>query len=226
MKALRNTAGVVNAICLVLLALYFSVQMPTFSTWFYAHEYEKNNIYAKVQMEEADLLAVTAHMIDYMRGKADTLNVDTQVAGEPRPFFSEREILHMEDVRGLFDAGRMIRNVSAVLFIATAAFLVWLRKDGLRSMMKSWSVTAFSTLGLGSAIGIAIALGFDRAFTAFHEVFFNNDLWLLNPDVDLLVNIVPTPFFVDIAGFIGITFVLVLAVMGTGAAVALRGLRR
>ena len=33
----------------------------------------------------------------------------------------------------------------------------------------------------------------------FHHIFFNNDLWMLNPDTDLLINIVPEPFFMDTA---------------------------
>jgi uncharacterized membrane protein len=38
-------------------------------------------------------------------------------------------------------------------------------------------------------------------------IFFDNDLWILNPATDLLVNIVPQPFFIDIAIFIGALFV-------------------
>jgi len=226
MSVLRKMAGVVNALSLVLLALWFSVQLPTFATWFYAHEYEKNGTYAVVQMETDDLMAVTAHMIDYMRGKEDTLQVDTRVNGEVRPFFSEREILHMEDVRGLFDAGRVIQNVSAALFLVTAAFLIWSRKAGVSAMMKGWRAAALATLGVGVLTAVAMVADFDRAFTAFHEIFFNNELWLLDANVDLLVNIVPTPFFMDIAIVIGATFVLVLAVMETSAAVFLRGLRK
>ena len=221
MKGLRVTAGVVNAVCLMLLILYFSVQLPTFSPWFYSYEYEKNGTYEVVNMEKDDLMAVTTHMIDYMRGKEAKLNVETRVSGEERLFFSETEVLHMEDVRGLFDMGRLIRNVSAVLFIATTVFLVWQKRKGILTMLKCWRAAVLSMLAAGVGLSVLIALGFDRAFIVFHEIFFSNDLWLLDP-ADLLVNIVPTPFFMDIAMFIGVTFALVLAVVGTSAAVILR----
>jgi len=226
MKGLRMAAGAVNAVCLVLLALYFSVQLPTFSTWFYEYEYAKNGTYEQVQVEKEDLLAVTAHMIDYMRGKEANLNIETHVAGEARLFFSEREVLHMEDVLGLFQAGRWIRNVSVMLFAATAAFLIASGKDWRSVIMKAWRAAAFGMLAGFACLGGLMAVSFDRSFTLFHEIFFNNDLWLLDPRVDLLVNIVPTPFFMDIALCIGIMFALALAVMGTCAAVILRGIHR
>jgi integral membrane protein (TIGR01906 family) len=46
-------------------------------------------------------------------------------------------------------------------------------------------------------------LDFDRAFTVFHMLFFPNDLWILDPSVDLLINMVPLGFFIDISIFIG-----------------------
>jgi len=222
MKVLRITAGTINAICLLLLALYFSVQLPTFSLWFYELEFEKNGTYAQVYMEKEDLHAVTAHMIDYMRGSEDDLNIETTVDGEKRLFFSEREIYHMEDVRLLFDGGQLIRNVSAVLLILTGAFLFWQKKDGWKAAMQCWRAAAFGLLNVFVVLGVTIAVSFNRAFTLFHEIFFSNDLWILDPRVDLLVNIVPTPFFTDIALLIGVVYASLLLMMGTFAAAMLR----
>ena len=222
MKALRVAAGIVNAICLLLLSLYFAVQLPTFSLWFYEREFEKNGTYAQVHMEKEDLHAVTSHMILYMRGIEDGLNIETTVGGERRLFFSEREIHHMDDVRLLFDGGRMLRNVSLALFLLTGAFLLWQKRDGWTAAMKCWRGAAFGLLGGFVVLGGVIAVSFSRAFTIFHEIFFNNDLWILDPRVDLLVNIVPTPFFIDIALFIGVVYAALLALTGIFAAAMLR----
>ena len=46
---------------------------------------------------------------------------------------------------------------------------------------------------------ILMNVDFNKYFTIFHEIFFNNDLWLLDPNVDRLVNIFPENFFYDIA---------------------------
>jgi len=225
MKGLRTAAGIVNAIGLLLVLLYFAVQLPTFSLWFYEHEYEKNSTYEQVSMKKEDLHAVTKHMIDYMRGKEEMLNIETTVAGAPRLFFSDEEIIHMEDVLLLFDAGRLLRNIGAACFLLTAVFLSLCGKDGLSSGMKAWRGAAFGVLGGAALLGALIGIGFDKAFTIFHEIFFAGKVWQFDARTNLLVNIVPTPFFIDIAICIGVVFALSLVVMGTTAAVALRGLR-
>ena len=51
-----------------------------------------------------------------------------------------------------------------------------------------------------------IATDFNKYFIIFHHIFFNNDLWMLNPDTDLLINIVPEPFFMDTAARIAATY--------------------
>jgi integral membrane protein (TIGR01906 family) len=51
-----------------------------------------------------------------------------------------------------------------------------------------------------------IARDFTAAFTVFHEIFFRNDLWILDPRTSLLIQIVPEPFFMDIALRIGVGY--------------------
>ena len=64
-----------------------------------------------------------------------------------------------------------------------------------------------------AAVGLLIASDFSRYFIVFHHIFFNNDLWILNPATDLLINIVPEPFFADTAFRIGVTFGLSVLVL-------------
>jgi len=40
----------------------------------------------------------------------------------------------------------------------------------------------------------------------FHQIFFDNDLWILDARTDLLINIVPEPFFMDTAARIAMLF--------------------
>ena len=47
-------------------------------------------------------------------------------------------------------------------------------------------------------IGIGAALFFDPLFTLFHEIFFDNDLWLFDY-TSLLINILTGEFFVAAA---------------------------
>lgn len=58
-----------------------------------------------------------------------------------------------------------------------------------------------------------ISTDFTKYFVIFHHIFFNNDLWLLDPATDLLINIVPEPFFVDTASYIALVFGISVAVI-------------
>ena len=63
-------------------------------------------------------------------------------------------------------------------------------------------------LGVTALLAGIISTDFTKYFIIFHKIFFTNDLWQLDPRTDLLINIVPEPFFMDTAARIGITFCL------------------
>ncbi|HSN67432.1 MAG TPA: DUF1461 domain-containing protein, partial [Fusibacter sp.] len=61
----------------------------------------------------------------------------------------------------------------------------------------SFQAAVFASL---IALGTLIALyfiDFDWAFRKFHEIFFTNDLWLLDPKTDRLIQMMPLEFFID-----------------------------
>ena len=43
-------------------------------------------------------------------------------------------------------------------------------------------------------------MNFDGLFITFHKIAFTNDLWLLNPNTDVLMALMPLPFFIWYAG--------------------------
>ena len=60
------------------------------------------------------------------------------------------------------------------------------------------------TLALMLALGLGTLFGFDRLFWQFHELFFANDFWLLDPASDCLIMLFPDGFFYDAALFCAI----------------------
>ena len=59
--------------------------------------------------------------------------------------------------------------------------------------------SAVTFFGLGLILGVVIVLNFQGFFVLFHEIFFRNDLWLLDPRESILINMVPEPFFMAVA---------------------------
>lgn len=207
MKLLHWSLGIICAFCLMITFLITSVEAVAY--WvpgYYEREYEKYRVADDVHMEMKDLLEVTEEMMSYLRGNREDLHVMTVVDGQPREFFNAREIAHMEDVRGLFIGGLRLR-AGCLILAALTVLLLALTKAKLRSFLPSalWKGSVLFFLTAAVIAGI-IASDFSRYFIVFHHIFFDNDLWILNPATDLLINIVPEPFFADTALYIGLTF--------------------
>ncbi|MCD8370773.1 MAG: TIGR01906 family membrane protein [Clostridiales bacterium] len=207
MKYLHNTLGILSAFALMITLLITSVEAVCYWTpGYYEKEYEKYQVLDDVHMEMEDLLDVTEEMMAYLRGEREDLHIPTIVDGEPREFFNEREIAHMEDVQGLFLAALTIRRICLALIVICVALLFALKADVKQILPKMLCVgTVIFFVILAVLTGI-IASDFSKYFVVFHHIFFDNDLWLLDPATDLLINIVPEPFFMDTAARIGATY--------------------
>ena len=70
------------------------------------------------------------------------------------------------------------------------------------------AVASFISIVLPAALGAFALLAWDRLFVMFHEISFGNDLWLFDPAVDPVINVLPTEFFFHEAVAI---FVLVIS---------------
>ena len=119
---------------------------------------------------------------EYLMGKRDNL----QIPGF-KNFFNEREIKHMDDVKRIFKWVKIISVLSLI------AFLIFLKADGIPLVL------LYSLILIAIILFIFLFLPFDLSFTKFHEILFNNELWLLNPETDRLIVLLPEKFFIDAA---------------------------
>lgn len=225
MKTLYYIPGLAAAFALIVILLITSVEAVVYWTpGYFEKEYEKHQVLKEVRMEMDELLEVTEHMMDYLRGEEEDLQITAVVAGEERNFFNSRELAHMEDVKNLFLGGLTLRRLCMWIFLAAAVFL------GVRRHLR----VLFRAILLGTGIFLAAicllfavaSTDFTKYFTLFHQIFFNNDLWILDPDTDLLINIVPEPFFINTAAEIGILFGISLAAVMAGCVFFLKKWKR
>ena len=162
----------------------------------------------------------------YLTGKQNDLKV-TAEDGTERPGFSEKELAHMADVRGLVHGLKVFLYVSgglSLLFFGAYLYLRRRRKTWkvlLRGILKGAAAGAYVLLGLILALAVWGVVNFTGLFVTFHKVFFSNSLWLLNPREHLLIMLMPTPFFVWYAKQIALTCLPIFVLM---AAVAVAGI--
>jgi len=214
--------GYAAALCLLVLIICTSIVLPTFFLPFYSSQYKKNETAEKIFISGEELTAVTKHLLGYMNGRLDDLVVYANIGGEEREFFNQREKDHMEDVRDLFAICFKTRNIAFYLLMFIILLMAFLRLKVLQLLSQCGREVVTGFLILAAVLVVIVAVDFDRAFNVFHLLFFNNDLWKLDPAKDLLINIVPIEFFMSIASLIGGLILFFSAVVITGGTFYLR----
>ncbi len=206
MKYLHRTAGIVTAFCLMIILFITSVEAVVYWTpGYFEKEYAKYNVLDSLPSMTMDsLLHVTDEMMDYLRGDRDDLHVTTTMGGEQREFFNEREIAHMEDVQVLFLKALSIRR--ACLGLGAGLLILMAATKARMGRVLPLCMGTGLFFALITVLGLIISTDFTKYFIMFHHIFFSNDLWILDPATDMLINIVPEGFFMDTAARIALLF--------------------
>ena len=206
-RLLQYTAGIIFSFCLMIVLLFTSVEAAVY--WmpgYFEKEYAKYNVTKSVSMTMEDLLDVTGEMMSYLRGKRDNLHVETTMGGVQREFFNAREIAHMEDVRGLFLGALSMRRGCLMIMALCLILLLLLKTSFQKTFPKSVCAGTGIFFFLTAVTAFIISTDFTRYFILFHHIFFKNDLWMLDPSTDMLINIVPEGFFRDTVFLIGFIY--------------------
>lgn len=160
---------------------------------FYRDRFRENEISNATGFSEQELLSVSKEIVSYLQGERDDFEITLE---DEKELFGEREKLHMEDVRVLFDRGIIVRNLSMALSIFAFLCILYMdRREAGNALIVSFCFTLIAI----ATIGVFMAVDFERTFTVFHLILFDNDLWLLDPRTDLLIKMLPLDFFYKMA---------------------------
>ena len=210
-KGWHALLGVVIAVSLILIFLISSFEIGAYADYgFYEKEYEKYQVADELYMEMPDIMEVTRYMMSYLRGGEETLSIETTVEGSVRDFFNEQDRLHMKDVQDLFLGGLMLRRIAGILLAAAAALLVWNKADWRTIIPKMYQRTLAVFLALVGVLGVLLSRDFTKYFEIFHQIFFDNDLWIFDPAEDYMIRMLPEGFFYDMVMRIGGIFIALL----------------
>lgn len=214
MKILHHFLGILASIAMIIVLLISSFEIAAYSDFgWYEKEYEKYDVLTDLEMEMSDVMEVTEEMMKYLRGDREDLVVNTTVDGVEREFFNDREKAHMVDVLNLFLGGLLLRRIGAVLVLGTITLIVLTKGDWKKILPKSFLIGTGCFIGVTAIAGIAFMSDFNKYFVMFHHIFFDNDLWLLDPATDLMIRMLPEGFFLDMVVRIGIIFLLLLGAL-------------
>ena len=176
--------NIIAAVLIALLVISASVTVTLFDRSAYARLQDKLGLPGAAGVSEEELLANYNALIDY--------NSVFYTGPLEFPTFpmSDPGRIHFEEVKRIFSAFQ-------VALIASAALAAWCGIVLLRKRRRRF-------LALGGVFAVAIpagvlcvmmAAGWDRFFTLFHQVFFNNDFWVFDWRTDPVILILPDEFF-------------------------------
>lgn len=202
MKKIQSILLILLVVSISLIALVLAIEENAYDLDYYMNSFEENGVYVTTGKSQGELEVVSKDIISYLKGREDDNFLYKH--------FNEKEVLHMIDVLDLFDIARVIKLISAIISLVIVFYFL---SKSLASLVGKWiGIGLFANHLLIIILGVLILIDFTKYFTIFHEIFFSNDLWLLDPRTDLLIQMLPEPFFVNMAKNIGISFIKYLSI--------------
>ena len=189
---------IVLALALPAIVISSAVNSLIFDPTYYATRQTIYSIGQSTEYSQEQLRPVNNGLVQFFENPGLTLPAALANSGANPAVFNAREIGHMNDVRAI------IRGLVRIQWIASIAVLITLvaffyveRNRGVHRFAGGLAAGSVVTLLLITAIGLLSLTDFERVFLTFHQMSFDNDLWLLDPRTDNLIRFFPFEFWFD-----------------------------
>lgn len=201
------TAFITLAMPIMLLALAVRIAA---SGMFLKFEYFINIWFPEDQygFTSEDRLHFASYVVDYLFNSDSSRYLADIVFQDARPVFTEGEIAHMADVKGLVSLLFFIAIVAAIVSVLCAVYVGRTYGPGLHHALR---YSGIFTLVVFVGLAVLALFGWQQFFTGFHQVFFDSGTWEFYLD-DSLIRLFPSRFWVDAGAFVAI-FVVIVAVL-------------
>ena len=160
-----------------------------FNLNFYKSFYQKENLAPKIGTTYEELIKNTTNLLDYLNHKA-ILNLD---------WYTDKDILHMQDVRTLYSLSyKTIIFFIVVFTISTILLIILCKKRTIFYITNTFNKVLLAFIMVIGILSCIISYNFTSFWIKFHQLLFSNDLWLLSPDESNLIQMVPEEFFISL----------------------------
>ncbi|MSQ41794.1 MAG: TIGR01906 family membrane protein [Dehalococcoidia bacterium] len=223
----RRAAAALFVVAVPLFLLLSNVRVAALEPRVSEYSFARFDAPARTGIDRAQLDRAAREIARYFTDEEPLLATQVTVAGREEPLFNARELLHMSDVKDLFQLTFRLHEI-AFVYIAgyVAAVFLWSRERSLRQLARQCVITGAVTAGVMAAAAAAMLAGFDELFTRFHTLSFANDFWQLDPNTDHLVQMFPQSFWFEVSLAIGALTVLEGGLVALAGWNYLRWLRR
>ncbi len=200
---MKKLLAIIMILSISLTFLVVSIEINAYNKSYYINAYDKYRIQEVTGRSSEDLSLITDDIILHLKGRGG----DELLA----PHFNEKEVHHMRDVQDLFDMARIIKYIGLIVFVLIYNKFIY--KKEYKFLGKTLLYGPLFTYSLLILLGLLASRDFNKYFTYFHHIFFTNDLWLLNPNTDLMIQMLPEAFFMGMALRIMLSFLIFLSII-------------
>lgn len=220
MVALSRIAAALFVLAIPVFLVTANIRFLASDTGFYERGLRKHGSAEATGLPLAELDRAAGDIVEYFENDAETLRILVIEDGQEVSLFDARETEHMRDVKSLMRAVYRLSEVSlAFILLYVGGVVLWSGERTVRGLAKLSLAGVGTGLLLVAVVGMFAITGFDEMWTRFHKIVFNNNLWLLDPDTDSLIQMFPEPFWEE-ATFIAGGLILgeALAIVAVSAA--------
>lgn len=189
---------IVSAITVIILPVFILLlvfQIAVFDLDYFEKKFVENNTMEITELNFDQLVRVSDETLKYLKDERQDLILHEEIDGVEIQVFEESELSHMRDVKTLFINGFLIKNATMVISILCLAYLFF--KD-IRFVYRAIRAGSFLFMLVIGAIAIMAYIDFNGVFIIFHKMLFSNDLWIMDPKEDIMIQMLPLDFFMGI----------------------------
>ncbi len=184
------------SLCLSLFIIFASVKLTLVLKPLYYFDIQYLNIENQSGFSKDDIVKNYDYVINYLISPKEK---EFKLPSIP---YSKYGQIHFKDVKRIFTA-------IDILLVVTGLFsIIGLVLNVKRKNFYFLKQTYLTLVLLPVILMIAFAINFDKAFVIFHKIFFRNNYWQFDPQIDPIINILPEEFFYHSALLIVILIIL------------------
>jgi len=147
-----------------------------------------------------DRLRWSEPSINYLVNSWDISYLETLKFDDGVSLFNDQELSHMEDVKVVVTAMRIVLTILVVGLLVSV--IVAVRQGWRDDLLFAFRRGGWAVIGLIAAILLFVALNFNQLFTWFHQLFFESGTWQFYTS-DTLIRLFPMRFWQDAFIFVG-----------------------
>lgn len=182
--------------CFIIIYVVFSIKSTALNPDFYIPKYEEMELASDIGVSKKDLNQSIRLLLDYLDDKRDDIKGHITWHGVSQETFNEKETSHMVDVKVLYQNALKVAKM-AFIILGLVVLYFYLNDKTLMFayLSKGFLMAMFTFILMLVFFGFWILTDFTSFWTWFHTIFFSNQLWLLDPNTDFMICMLPETIF-------------------------------